>query len=271
MEAGRAASSAPTTACMRCLGSSKQQVCCQAIHAGVWERWARRILATAVACVAPAGAGVVHGYQLESEPRDRDSVALQQRCLQRGLKVGPYSRTIRISLCTEVRATSATATDSTQYDFTRNQPAALVAAQSTRRAPAPPACTSQHLPRSTILHKLHLSIMSYLPWLKWRGGCGWVAKLSRSCCWNTGLQLQQPVSLLQGGIKPRSILRCGISNCPLQTSLATALHRRAVLVLRPPRLHAPSSCPAARLGCLGPSWPPFPSAWRQRCPSPYCP
>ena len=154
--------------------------------------------------------------------------------------------------------------------------------RATRRAPAPPACTSDN----TLLHKLHLSIMSYLPWLKWRGGCGWVAKLSRSCCWNTGLQLQQPVSLLQGGIKPRSILRCGISNCPLQTSLATALHRRAVLVLRPPRLHAPSSCPAARLGylgpscppspsarlgCLGPSWPPFPSAWRQRCPSPYCP
>ena len=92
LEAGRAASSSPTMACMRCLGSSKQQVCCQAIHAGVWERWARRILATAVACVAPAGAGVVHGYQLESEPRDRDSVALQQRCLQRGLKVGPYSQ-----------------------------------------------------------------------------------------------------------------------------------------------------------------------------------
>ena len=38
----------------------------QAIHAGVWdsqvpEVWARQKLGTAVACVAPAGAGVVHG------------------------------------------------------------------------------------------------------------------------------------------------------------------------------------------------------------------
>ena len=37
LEAGRAASSSPKIACMRCLGSSKQQVCCQAIHAGVWS------------------------------------------------------------------------------------------------------------------------------------------------------------------------------------------------------------------------------------------
>ena len=37
LEAGRVASSSPTMACMRCLGSSKQQVCCQAIHAGVWS------------------------------------------------------------------------------------------------------------------------------------------------------------------------------------------------------------------------------------------
>ena len=138
LEAGRAASSSPTMACMRCLGSSKQQVCCQAIHAGVWERWARRILATAVACVAPAGAGVVHGYQLESESSSATALSAT------GAKGGAiFTERSEFSLFTEVRATSATATDSTQYDFTRNQPAALVAAQSNQTRASP---TRMHLP-----------------------------------------------------------------------------------------------------------------------------
>ena len=58
LEAGRAASSSPTMACMRCLGSSKQQVCCQAINPcrSLEPSGPRGGLAT---CVAPAGgAGV---------------------------------------------------------------------------------------------------------------------------------------------------------------------------------------------------------------------
>ena len=180
---------------MRCLGSSKQQVCCQAIHAGVWElsvqRWARRILATAVACVAPAGAGVVHGY-LESE----NSVALQQRCLQRGLKVGPYSQNDQNFHCAprSVRLRPPQLTVLSTTLLVTNL-LLLSRRRATRRAPAPPACTSDN----TLLHKLHLSIMSYLPWLKWRGGCGWVLQSSVEAVAGThGLQLQQPVACYKG-------------------------------------------------------------------------
>ena len=128
-----------------------------------------------------------------------------------------------------------------------------------RRASAPPACTSQHLPRSTILHELHLSIMSYLPWLKWRGGCGWVAKLSRSCCWNTGLHsCSSLIACYKGGLNRVQFCDVGFQIALFRLHLLQLCTAGPSSFCDPPASMPPPLAPRYASDASAPAGPPSP-------------